>query len=303
MKCLDIVKAREAYANGGNVTEMLRRAAGNDANTSDIIEIAYDLQAGSYVEDAIAHMDSAKMYVQELAELISPYLSPEASLLDVGTGELTTYALLHANPIINAKQVFAFDISWSRLHNGMAFWTETTRQKPTPLSAFVADMSDIPLASKSIDVVTSSHALEPNGGSLDHLLAELFRICRGHLILFEPSYELNSPEGKARMDRLGYIKDIEGAVNRLGAVLDRIVPIQNVRNPLNPTHCYVIKPPEGTASASNASQPFAVPGTDYPLVEREGFFVSCDTGLAFPILKGIPILKPSSGILATSLWS
>ena len=46
--------------------------------------------------------------------------------------------------------------------------------------------------------------------TLEALLRELFRVTKKKLVLFEPSYELNSEEGKVRMDRLGYIKDIEG---------------------------------------------------------------------------------------------
>ena len=36
------------------------------------------------------------------------------------------------------------------------------------------------------------------------------------LILFEPSYELNSKDGQKRMDSLGYVKNIEGEVDKLG---------------------------------------------------------------------------------------
>jgi hypothetical protein len=46
MRYCDLRPARDAYARGENVTEHLRRMLGSTGNTSQIIEIAYDLQAG-----------------------------------------------------------------------------------------------------------------------------------------------------------------------------------------------------------------------------------------------------------------
>ena len=43
--------AIEAYVKGENVTELLRNVTGSDYNDSEIIEIAYDLQAGTYIEN------------------------------------------------------------------------------------------------------------------------------------------------------------------------------------------------------------------------------------------------------------
>jgi len=301
VNCFEIKKAREVFGKGGNVTEFLRDEAQSEVNTSDIIEIAYDLQAGSYIESVRSNMAFALRYVDEIATLLSPHLTSNASLLDVGTGELTTFSLLISNNMINPRRAYAFDLSWSRLSHGVEFWRDTVNSGSPPLVPFVADMGDIPLISKSIDVVISSHALEPNGGSLDCLLSELFRICRYKLVLFEPSYELNSIEGKARMDRLGYIKDIEGAVTRLDGKLESITPMRNISNPLNPTTCYVITPPGGLGHNILNNKIFSVPGTDFRLKERNGFYVSEDTGLVFPILDGIPVLKSSAGILATSL--
>ena len=46
------------------------------------------------------------------------------------------------------------------------------------------------------------HALEPNGGQEEALLAELLRVARLGLVLVEPSYERATPSGRARMERL-----------------------------------------------------------------------------------------------------
>ena len=110
---------------------------------------------------------------------------------------------------------------------------------------------------------------------------------------------MNSKEGRARMDELGYIKDIEGEVARLGGTLLDLIPIKNVPRPLNPTFCYVIEPPEKKHKALD-SPVFCVPGTDFKLENHGNFLFSRDAGVAFPILDDIPILKTKSAILATA---
>jgi ubiquinone/menaquinone biosynthesis C-methylase UbiE len=302
MNCIDISEARRVYSNGGNITEHLRNQTGQADNSSDIIEIAYDMQAGSYIKFVNEHRSRAKTYTNEVASLLAPHLSINSSVLDVGAGELTTLSLVLGNKLINADKVFAFDISWSRLHHGMQFRKSNFDDSKIQVIPFVADMKQIPLATASIDVVTSSHALEPNGGHLPQLLKELFRVCKHRLVLFEPSYELNSAEGQARMDRLGYIKNIEGAVSELGGQLIDVTPVTHFNRPPNPTACYVIEPGPKQIEISKAENPLplTVPGTDFPVTEKEGFYYSIDTGLAFPVLRSIPVLKADAGILATA---
>lgn len=307
MNCIKLEKARSVYEKGGNVTEFLRSEFGESDNTREIIEIAYDLQAGSYINHVTNDPQKARLYANELSSFITPYLTGCSNLLDVGTGELTTLSLMLREIDNPPNEIWAFDISWSRLAKGKVFWNNTVKNPGINLHPFVADIKKIPLATKSIDVVTSSHALEPNGRNLACLLLELFRVCKKKLVLFEPSYELNSNEGKERMNRLGYIRGIEESVDLLGGKVQDIQLIKNTNNPLNPTACYVIEPPSadinryhGNATITNAK--FTVPGTNYQLTPRKNFLVSAGTGLVFPILENIPILKEEASIIATSLF-
>ena len=104
------------------------------------------------------------------------------------------------------------------------------------------------------------------------------------------------------MDRLGYIKNIEGVVSELGGkVRDKII-IKNVSNSLNPTACFIITPPMSNARITkNKNDIFSVPGTNIPLKKIENFYYSNETGLCYSILKNIPVLKSNCSILATSL--
>ena len=298
MKFIDVLEAKSIYQKGENVTNYLRKKFGSEDNTSEIIEIAYDLQAGSYVRNVKSNFDKADSYANELSNILSDNLERGDSLLDVGTGEITTLTLVLNKLKTELSDVVALDISWSRLSVGMQFHKEHRRRK-FPLKVFVADIKAIPLHEKCVDVVTSSHALEPNGRNLETLLIELFRVTKKKLVLFEPSYELNSEEGKVRMDKLGYIKDIEGTVSRLGGRVIDVVPIRHTSNPLNPTACYIIEPSKHIGKHLDVVT-FCVPGTNFELKLDGQHFFSQDTGLVFPVLDEIAVLKTSSAILATS---
>jgi ubiquinone/menaquinone biosynthesis C-methylase UbiE len=301
----DILEAKKACAEGKNITELLRSQKNVAGNTSEIIEVAYDLQAGTYIEYVEKNPKQAALYARELASILDTYISPQASMLDIGTGELTTLSLLTKTLINKPKNIFAFDISWSRIYKGLAYARKTMSTDYERLTPFVGDISEIPLLDKTINITTSSHALEPNGDKLKELMAELFRITIDKLVLFEPCYEINTDEGKKRMDRLGYIKNIEGVAKELGGKLIEKIKIQNTSNPLNPTVCFVIKPPSmlnhGSANEKIGKDIFAVPGTNRPLKALDDFYFSSDTGLCFPTIKSIPILKLNAAILASAL--
>lgn len=301
----DVLAAKKAYTEGKNITELLHMQKNTTTNTPEIIETAYEIQAGSYIDYVKNNPRQAMLYSAELAEILDNHIIQPGSLLDIGTGELTMLSLT-TNALTNKPtNIYAFDISWSRLYKGKAYAKENMGCDYNKLEAFVADISEIPLPDKSINVTTSSHALEPNGGKLKELMVELFRITIDKLILFEPCFEINTEEGKQRMKKLGYIKNIDGVVEELGGiVLDKII-IKNTSNPLNPTVGFVITPPTLAAqppTTNNISKTiFTVPGTNYPLKKVDSFYFSNDTGFCYPVLKSIPIFKSNLAILATSL--
>ena len=183
MKFIDVLEAKSIYKKGDNVTQYLRTKIGSEENTSEIIEIAYDLQAGSYIENVNSNRTKAESYAAELSGILKQNLEPGDSLLDVGTGEITTLTLVLNEVDVQLSDIIALDISWSRLSVGIKFHKEN-RKTNFPLRAFVADIKEIPLHEKCVDVVTSSHALEPNGKNLEALLLELFRITKKKLVLF-----------------------------------------------------------------------------------------------------------------------
>ena len=103
------------------------------------------------------------------------------------------------------------------------------------------------------------------------------------------------------MEKLGYIKGIEKEVKKLGGIMENIKLIEDPVNSLNPTTCYIISVNKSSYDLQ-INQKFTVPGSDLELEMNDNFMISKDTGLSFPILKNIPILKSELAILSTALF-
>jgi SAM-dependent methyltransferase len=308
LRYFDILLAKKAYIKGENIMELLRNQKKLDYNTSEIIETSYDLQAGGYIKYAIENNNSINFYTSQLAKILNNYTSSKKSILDIGAGELTTLSFIIKKLINKPKIIYAFDISWSRIFKGLNFAENNMGANDfSNLKPFVGDIKEIPLLSKSVDITISSHALEPNEKNLHLLMLELFRVTADKLILFEPCYEINCEEGKKRMDKLGYIKNIDGTIKELnGKILEKII-IKNPSNSLNPTVCFVVSPPKTNTNMKyknlHKKNIFSVPGTDFDITKIDNFYFSNATGLCFPIIKSIPILKSNIAILASCLSS
>ena len=227
-KHFDILMAKKAHYEGKNITELLQKQKHLKLNTSEIIEISYDLQAGGYIKFADKNKSYLSTYSEELSNIIQDHITPQDTLLDIGTGEVTTLSLMARCLATKPLHIFAFDISWSRIYKGISYARRNMGECFNRFTPFVGDISETPLRDNSINVTISNHALEPNGGRLRELLSEIFRVTKDKLILFEPCYEINTDEGKKRMDRLGYIKDVDSAVVALGGKLIEKININNI---------------------------------------------------------------------------
>jgi len=301
MRDVNLKYLRELLEKDVNITEYLKRKQGVDFNTSKIIEIAYDLQSGSYIEFSENNKLYMESYAEWAAHIIGQYAGRDnKTILDAGTGEITTFS--YVLTALNNKNIemvpYCFDISWSRLYAGKQ-WIQKKFPKHYAAHAFCSNLLSIPLHSDSIDVVTTFHALEPNGGKEEEIFKELLRISKKCLILFEPSYENNSIEGKKRMERLGYVKGLPELINTSEAKLIDVIPFNNPLNDLNPTHAYIIQTMKKQSIDKNFEVHYTIPGTDLTLEFQKDSYYSRDQGISYPIISGIPILKNELAILST----
>ena len=300
-----VEQARNIYKNSGNISDFLRSSLLLDKNTAEVIEISYDLQAGSYVHQVLQNPEQYHSYCTELASYLDKYLDKADSLIEVGCGEATTTSGVFQKLRNKPSKIFGFDISFSRIKVAIDFWKnqydehlDLIDNHEVVASFFVADLFSIPLAHQSIDVVYTSHSIEPNGGREVESLRSLFRIARKRVLLFEPYFEAASPEGKSRMTRHGYIKEIPEAIKEAGGILRDIQRINNIDNSLNPTYLFDIEIPLEQTSNLDV---WADPITLKPLYEQDDCFYSPIAGLAYPIIKKIPCLRPENSIVATHL--
>jgi len=297
MKYSHLVQARRVYEEGGNVAEYLRRFEKNGLNTETIIEIAYELQAGTYTEAVLRNMSFWNSYTEELAGWLDDCIEPDDRVMEIGCGECTTFAGIFRH-IVKAADFYCFDLSWSRIAKARQFVAQflspDTRKR---LKLFVAEISRMPIADKSIDVLYTAHSLEPNGGHEVELLKTLFRVARKKVVLFEPHFERASAEAQQRMASHGYVRGLEEATATAGGRLERVEPIRNIANPLNPTFVFEITPP---ASENLGIDVWACPVSGSPLTRRQNVFWCRDAGLVYPIIDDIPVLRPDAAILATA---
>lgn len=292
---------RSAYARGENAMayarEMLQTDGDTVRNQRLATLIAYDLQAGKYVEFARNNPKKKKLWCDQVAGLISPLLPFDGSLLEVGVGEGTT--LSGVLDELGRGQAFGFDISWSRIKVA----NEWLQNKSKIAELFVGDLLNIPLADNSIDVVYSSHSLEPNGGLEKELIYELLRVSRNAVVLIEPLYELAPAEAKTRMRYHGYVRGLREAAERLGAEVIDYRLLDYVDNPLNPSGVLALRKP-GFAHPKNkwsfaAEEFWQCPLTGARLIAAKDGFAAPDQGIVYPVLQGIPLLRKEHAVVAS----
>ncbi len=281
------------YEQGRNISEILREELDVEHNTDEIIEISYDLQAGSYT-DAQKNDDVAQRkrnYCAEIVKTIQSLCAP-GSLLEAGVGEATTYSgvLLGLEKSIPS---YAFDLSWSRVAYARR-WLENAGIRDATLCT--GSLLHLPYADNSIDVVYTSHSIEPNGGYEEAILKELHRVAMRYVILLEPGYELASDEARRRMDAHGYCKNLAGTSESLGYTVIEHTLFPVTSNPLNPTALTIIKKGE---RASSSSHVLACPKYKTPLEEVGGMMFSPEALVVYPIIGGIPCLRIENGVFAS----
>ena len=230
-------------------------------------------------------------YTSEIAKTILSLCKP-VSILEAGVGEATTLSGVLQNMGSDVSS-YGFDLSWSRVAYAKR-WLLSKGVDTTTLCT--GNLLRIPFADNSIDVVYTSHSIEPNGGNERPILQELWRVTRKFLILLEPGYELADDEARKRMDLHGYCKNLRGIAEYLGyrVLMHNLFPFTS--NPLNPTALTII---EKQADAGPPSYILACPKLKTPLERVGGMLFSPEALVVYPIVGGIPCLRIENAIFAS----
>ena len=149
---------KELYAQGQNISAFLRYEMGLEHNTREIIEVSYDLQTGTYIA-AMENEGMAKhkeAYSSEIASRILSLCKPR-SILEAGVGEATTLSGV-LEKLGNKTNSYGFDLSWSRVAYAKK-WLNSKGFTNTVLRS--GALLHIPFLDNSIDIVYTSHSIEP----------------------------------------------------------------------------------------------------------------------------------------------
>lgn len=285
---------REKYRNGENIIHYITEQYGDKSILPEAINVSYDLQSGTYVENFHKNPQYFESYLSDFANELNN-LSEFNSILEAGVGEATTLIPLLSRIRQKPEIVFGIDSSWSRVKTAINF---AQSQGNGRVQLAVGNMFTLPFTDNSVDLVYTSHAIEPNGGMEKQALQELYRVARKYLVLFEPIYEFADEAGKKRMDDLGYIKGLYQTAIDLGLKVVRYELLPHIKELINPTGVIVI---EKSISGSPQLPNFACSISKMPLENAEDCLYNRESGLAYPKIMGIPCLKAEQAIVATKI--
>lgn len=303
LKILNELKHR--YSKRENIIKYLKSKTGEEQNSISDILISYDLQAGGYITAYHNNRTVRDLFCEELVKVFSE-LGHISSMLEAGVGEAVSLANLLRRMKRRPRNVYGFDLAWSRIKYGYTFLSDLGIDYGDydNLQLFTGDMFSTPFQNNSVDVVFTIHAIEPNGGREKEALTELFRITRKYLVLLEPAYELADEQSKERMLSHGYVTSLYKTAIDLGydVVEHRLFDVS--LNPLNPTGLIIIRK-EVTEEEQIVQDrfddfsPLCCPLTHTALYKFESTYYSPESMLAYPILEGVPCLLPQNAIVAT----
>ncbi len=293
---ISLPTVREAYARGANIMELLRQAGDTEVNSREAIEMAYDLQAGTYLESLRDPAAKARndAYTRSIAEIFERLQF--RSVLVGGVGEAITLVGVCTQMSRPLSGMMGFDISWSRL----AYARRHLGAHGLSADLAVGDLTRIPFLTGSVDTVFTSHSIEPNRGSETAILKEMFRVARRYVVTLEPSNELGNLETQAHIEKHRYCRDLHRTAQDLGYHVIEHRLFETTKSSANQSALMIIeKPAAQEAESGLPGAPYACPLCDGRLSEVKGQLFCPHDGVVYPVLDGIPCLRKSHAILAS----
>ncbi len=222
-----------------NIQQFLKK---NKFTHDQIIKISYDIQSGTYINfyTKLSKKRINQIYYPLVDSINQEFLNCK-TFLDFGCGELTSSKYIFKNLSNKIENYFATDISLNRLILGQKYLKKDLAKKDfNKIKIFCNSNLLLPFKNNSIDLVITSHALEPNNKNKDKIIKELIRVSKYGLVLMEPHYESADNLQKKRMNKFGYIKGLEKVFHKYKCSI-KILKKQFHLNNLNKSSIFIIK--------------------------------------------------------------
>jgi uncharacterized protein YbaR (Trm112 family) len=285
---------KSLYDQGANVMHWFRQMESSEVNSLAGILVSYDLQAGSYVrilQEQPGIAAYVERYTTALAAILDRY-SPR-SVMEAGVGEATTLANVLRHMRRAPTRALGFDIAWSRV----AVAREYAAGVGVSADLFAGDLTAIPIQDSAVEVVYTSHSIEPNRGREKQILGELYRVTRRYLVLLEPSNELGTDGTRRHIEEHKYCLDLGRHARELGFDVIEHRLFEHVRNPANQTALIVIAKQPG--AELYAGEFLACPRCRTALTLHKGNYFCGECLVVYPVVGGVPCLLAAQGLVAT----
>tara|TARA_B100001027_G_scaffold163808_1_gene116126 strand:+ start:680 stop:1570 length:891 start_codon:yes stop_codon:yes gene_type:complete len=253
-----------------------------------IIELSYDIQSGSYIHKfKKTNSSHLKKKFKYFLNTIKKHFSKTRTILDFGTGEMTNLSFF-IGQLSQKITYYANDISLNRVYLGQEFLKKKLKKKLfQKVNVFCSSYDRLPFLDNSIDLVITSHALEPNGKNKRKILNELLRIAKYGIVMQEPHYEIANNTIKKRMNKFNYIKGIKKYFDKKNGKLSIIENVHKTNKKVASVFFYKKK--------INKSKPkyYVDINTKDNLIRKKNFYYSRKSKQVYPIINNIPVFKDS----------
>lgn len=132
-------------------------------------------------------------------------------------------------------------------------------------------------------------------------ITELLRVARKAVVLVEPLYVLAPKIAQQRMVEHGYVRDLKLTAEKLGANVVNYGLLDFLPTPLNPSG--VVLMVKSNPPLRSVCENWQCPMTETILIEHGDVFYAEQLGVAYPVMRGIPLLRPEHAVLASSFSS
>ena len=267
-----------------NIYKFLKKTT--NLSNEKIVQISFDIQAKSYF--SIYKNDKIiEKVMLPIIEILKKNFSNSKSIMDCGCGELIKSFFLFKR-LNFIKNFFANDISLNRLYLGKKFIKKIRFNKK--INLFCSSMKNLPLKNNSIDVIFTSHSIEPNkSADAEVMIKELFRVCNHGLCLHESHFQSANEIQKKRMQKFNYARNIEKILKKLDCTY-QIIKLDHHHNKLNKACLFLVKKNK-TLKNKNNLKTYVDLDTKDQLYNFKNFLYSKKSKKLYPVFDNIPIFS------------